>query len=410
MLDFSPKQKEFLKAPLSSLNFLEGAVSSGKTVVINWKAVMEITKRPFGSKGIICGDTYDTVKENVLLPLQEMCGDKYLRYNKNGGTFFGRPFMIRGFDKADSEKKIRGATLGWGIVDECTLAHKTFFDMLATRMREDKDSWLMGSCNPDDPNHYIKKDYIDNPELKAEVSTWHFDIDDNIFLSPSYVSMVKRMYAGVFYQRFILGLWVRAEGLIYKDFASHFRDYQTDLIPSNLHLSIGIDYGASKSDSKFELTGISHDFSHVYSLAEKRIKGVQSPEDIYNAFIDWYQFVEQQYGTPYKVYADYGALGQVITKGLIVACQRAHLPCKVGDCSKGKIIDRIQLTLVLMAQGRYHYTSGCSELVNAFCTAVWEDDKIDVRLDDHTSDIDSLDAAEYSFYPYVKQLLMRKVV
>ena len=407
MLDFYPKQRAFLKSELKRLNFLEGAVRSGKTVIINWKAIMEVMKRPVSSRGIICGDTYDTVKSNVLMPMLEMVGEKYLSFNKNGGTLFGRTFVIRGIAKADAETKIRGATYGWGIVDEVTLAHETFFDMLTTRMSE-PNAWLMCSCNPDDPRHYIKTRFIDNEKLDRSV--WHFDLDDNTFLTAHYIEQVKLMYAGVFYERFILGKWVRAEGLIYKDFADHFRDYQTDLLPNDMHLSIGIDYGASKSDSKFELTGISKDFSHVYSLAEKRIKGVQSPDDIYQAFVDWYRFIEMRYGRAYKVYADYGALGQVITRGLQIACARNHLPCKVEDCSKGKIIDRIQLTLALMSQGRYHYTSDCKELADAFCNAVWEEDKIDVRLDDGSTDIDSLDAFEYSIYPYVRNLLMRKVV
>mgnify|MGYP000191586986 CR=1 FL=1 len=405
MLDFYPKQRDFLKEPLARLNFIEGAVRSGKTVVVNWKAIMEVMKRPIKSRGIICGDTYDTVKANVLMPMYEMVGEKYLSFNKNGGTLFGRTFVIRGIAKSDSETKIRGATFGWGIVDEVTLSHESFFDMLTTRMSE-HGAWLMCTSNPDDPRHFIKTRFIDNDKLDRKV--WHFELDDNTFLSPHYVQQVKLMYTGVFYERFILGKWVRAEGLIYRDFADHFRDYKTDIVPSGLHLSIGIDYGASKSDCKFELVGITHDFSKVYSLAEKRIKGVQSPEDINNSFIDWWRFISLQYGKCYQVYADYGALGQVLTRGLMVATQRAGLGIKIQDCSKGKIIDRIQLTLALMAQGRYYYTSGCMELVDAFCTAVWQEDKIDVRLDDLSFDVDSLDAFEYAIYPYAKKLLLRR--
>lgn len=409
MLDFSPKQKEFLKSELAPINFLEGAVRAGKTVIVNWKAVMEIVSRPMTSRGIICGDTYDTVKSNVLLPLYEMVGEKFLKFNKNGGTLFGRTFVIRGMGKSDSETKIRGATYGWGIVDECTLAHHSFFNMLTSRISE-KDAWLMCTCNPDDPLHYIKKDYIDNPDLKGIVKTWHFDLEDNIFLTPAYVAMVKRMYAGVFYQRFILGKWVRAEGLIYKYFANNFNDYLSDSIQANMHLSIGIDYGASKSDGKFILTGIARDFSFVHPLAEKRIKGVQTPEAIYKSFIEWWLFIKQQYGACYNVYADYGALGQVLTRGLLTACNQAGLGIKVGDCSKGRILDRINLTLTLMAQKRFKYTSDCLELKDALCTAVWDADKIDVRLDDGTTDIDSLDAFEYSIYPHAKNLLMRRNV
>ena len=407
MLEFSEKQMEFLREPLKPINFLEGAVSSGKTVVVNWKAVMEIAVLPHGAKGIICGDTYDTVKENVLMPLESMVGRRYLYYNKNGGKLFGRPFVIKGFDKADSEKKIRGATLKWGIVDEVTLAHRKFFDMLTTRMRDGHDCWLMCTCNPDDPKHYIRTEYMDNPELQDDIKKVHFNLEDNPFLSPAYVERVKRMYAGVFYERFILGKWVRAEGLIYRDFANHFRDYETNTFPTGMHLSIGIDYGASKSDGKFQLVGIAQDFSCVYCLSEKRIKGVQSPDTIYKAFIDWWTFISHQYGKCYSVYADYGALGQVLTQGLSIACQKAGLGIKIADCSKGKIIDRIELTLALMAQGHIKYSSDSKELVDAWCTAVWEDDKIDVRLDDGTVDVDSLDSFEYAVFPFAKQLLRR---
>ena len=114
------------------------------------------------------------------------------------------------------------------------------------------------------------------------------------------------------------------------------------------------------------------------------------------------------------VFADYGALGNVITLGLIRRCQKERIPVKIEDCTKGLINDRIFLSSTLMAQKRLKVLSKNTVVTKAFQDAVWNDKKPDERLDDGTTDIDSLDAFQYSFANLIfliyRNLYLQKIV
>ena len=126
----------------------------------------------------------------------------------------------------------------------------------------------------------------------------------------------------------------------------------------------------------------------------------------FNAFINFYYEIINEYGKVTHAFGDYGALGQVLTYGLNKRLQEKGIPLYVEDCIKGQIIDRIYMDQMLFAQGRRFILKKCKYLIEAYQQAVWDDKKPDTRLDDGTTPIDDLDASEYSMFPFYDRLMM----
>ena len=218
---------------------------------------------------------------------------------------------------------------------------------------------------------------------------------------------------GVYYQRFILGLWVLAEGLIYRQFANNPELFIRDKAVNEhnefinfMIISIGIDYGATKGETTFKATGITHYFKEVWTLEEMNINELYSPEQIYEKFKEFYHRVINKYGKITHAFADYGALGQVLTYGLNRFLQKEGIPLQFEDCIKGEINDRIFLDQKLFAQSRRFILKHCTHLIEAYKQAVWDEKHKDTRLDDGTTPIDDLDASEYSIFPFYDKLMM----
>lgn len=218
---FTAKQKEFFgdwkRGNLRRLNILEGSVRSGKTYssLILW--ALWLATRPENGKYLMVGKTLTTLKRNCLEPLQAVLGQDNMSFSipAKRGTIFGRNIDLEGASDARSEEKIRGITLHGAYLDEITLAPEPFFAMLLSRLSTE-GAKLFGTTNPDSPRHWLKVNYLDNPDL--DIYRLKFLLDDNTTLPQEYIENLKREYTGVFYRRFILGDWVAAEGAIYPMF------------------------------------------------------------------------------------------------------------------------------------------------------------------------------------------------
>ena len=172
-----------------------------------------------------------------------------------------------------------------------------------------------------------------------------------------------------------------------------------------LIISIGIDYGATEGETEFKATGITPYFQEVWTLDEEKLSGLHSPDEMYERFAEFYKRVFNKYGKVTHVFADYGALGQVITFGLNRYLQRHAIPIQVQDCIKGRIVDRIELDCHLFGQMRRFILRKCKYLIEAYSQALWDDKHKDERLDDGTTPIDDLDASEYSIFPFYDKLM-----
>jgi hypothetical protein len=159
-------------------------------------------------------------------------------------------------------------------------------------------------------------------------------------------------------------------------------------------------------ETEFKATGITPYFKEAWTIDEEKIAGLHTPEQMYKAFIEFYNRVVAEYGKVTHCFADYGALGQVLTYGLNRYLQQNNVPLKVQDCIKGQINDRIYLDLMLFAQHRRFILRKCKYLIEAYKLAVWDDKHEDTRLDDGTTPIDDLDASEYSMFPFYDKLMI----
>lgn len=262
---FSPKQKDVIFKTINNkigfINISEGSVRSGKTFCFNLAWILYVLQSQH-NKFLMSGESTDSLYRNVIGDMIYILGRNRATYQDSakGGAqliirFDGKTKICycRGANKANDEGKIRGLTIGGWYADEITLHHETFTKQALSRMS------LLGAkafwtTNPDTPTHYIKTDYIDKSE-KNGYCHWHFTLDDNLSLPEEYKENIKNAYTGVFYDRFIRGLWIPADGLIYDCFNDSLkaptvpRDYE--------EYYVSCDYGTQNA-TVFLLWGLYH--------------------------------------------------------------------------------------------------------------------------------------------------------
>lgn len=402
---FSVKQKEFLNNANRRWNIKYGATRSGKTH-LDFYVIPKRIRNVANEKGlnVILGNTKGTLQRNIIEPLQDIWGTELVSDIKSDNTafLFGEKCYCLGADNIKHVNKIRGASFKYCYGDEVATWNKEVFEMLKSRL--DKSySKFDGTCNPEGPSHWFKKFLNGNADIYQQKYTLY----DNPFLAKEVLHNLETEYQGtVFFDRYILGEWKAAEGTIYMLFADKTQKFLVDNVNEQLSIvTIGVDYGAGKSKIKFVASGITYNFRNVYVLDEMDLSGIYDPEQIYEKFIEFYKRVYDKYDKCQYAFCDYGALGNVITLGLIRKCQKERLPVQIVDCSKGLINDRIFLSSTLMAQKRFFILRKNTIITKAFQDALWNDKKQDERLDDGTTDIDSLDAFEYSINSFYENLI-----
>lgn len=406
---FTEKQNELVRivksGKLKRLNILQGSVRSGKTWISLIVWAFWVASRPKEYLYMMCAKSLQTLKRNCLFPLQELVGENNFSFSLSTkeGVLFGRKIMLEGANDARSEGKIRGITLGGAYCDELTLFPKDFFTMLLSRLSA-PEAKLIATTNPDVPMHWLKREYLDNAALTDDLLSIFFGIDDNTTLPADYVASLKKEYTGVYYDRFILGLWVVANGAIYKIFSDNVAKYRAQsVLPRFDTINIGLDWGGNGSSHALVATGITSDYKNVYALRSERIPAKDMiPQVLYKRVQEFISAV-QPYGNIRNIYAD--SAEQTLIAGLREFLKNTDITVK--NSLKRPINDRIFATTLLMGGGRFFMTAECETLVEAFQGAVW-DDKVqgeEVRLDNGTSDIDTLDAFEYSFERYIPKLL-----
>ena len=316
---------------------------------------------------------------------------------------FGKEVHIIGADKKNQVARIQGAGIEYAYGDEITTWSQEVFQMLKSRL-DKPNSCFDGTCNPDNPTHWFKE-FLDSD---ANIYHQHYTIDDNPFLTPEFVASLKQEYYGtVYYNRFILGQWTRAEGAIYKLFAGNPQQYflnLDDVKKKRLQLiTVGVDFGGNKSKHAFVCSGITID-GEIVVLVSERHDAETDPEELNGLFVSFVKRVLDMYQNIDCVYCD--SAEQVLIRGFRTALEREKISVPIRDAKKIEVVDRIRLVAGLIARNKFFYTQNSSALKDALVNAVWDESKEKTtRLDDGTSDIDTLDAMEYSIERYVRKLV-----
>lgn len=423
--NFSEKHIEYIRACLkNTYNIAEGAVRAGKTVdnIFAFAHELMITEDRIH---LATGSTVANAKLNIgdangfglEYIFKGQC--KWSKYKDNEALIIKGPFtrnkekivIFAGGAKADSYKKIRGNSYGIWIATEINLHHEDTIKEAFNRTAAAKTRKFFWDLNPDHPKHWIYENYIDkykdlynSGKLPGGYNYEHFTIDDNINISESRREEIKAQYdkSSVWYQRDILGLRMVAEGLIYRQFADNITKYFINKPKNLMTINVGVDFGGNKSKHAFVATGITQNYNSIIVLRSSRIDP-EDTEGLVNSFLLFIEEVSLKFGLVDSVYAD--SAEQVLLKTLQKALIENGFNIKVRNSIKNEIIDRIRIVNRLIAEKRFFYLEDTESLQEALSMAVWNPDKLkSERLDDGSTDIDTLDAFEYSFEKYIKAL------
>lgn len=383
----------------------DGAIRSGKTIAmiigfLTWSQEMFA-----GESFVLAGKTMGALKKNVIKPMLQILEAwgwpyEYVRSGSEPHIDIGsNTYYLFGANTEAAQDALQGLTAAGAYLDESALFPQSFVDQAIGRCSvTGAKIWM--NCNPEGPHHYIREEFLAKTKEK-KVYHLHFMMSDNLSLSPKVIARYNRAWAhgSVFYKRFILGLWVAADGLIYQQFADNVNDYViTDKwLQKNeiVYAVIGVDFGGTKSAHSFTLTGFTKGYKQVVVLDEYYCKKRINPKQLQDDFIDFVKRAKLKYRV-YEAYCD--SAEQTLIAGMEIACAQEHVGINIKNAIKGPINDRIAFYNSLIAQNRWKIMKHCTHIIGAFEQAVYDDKKknMDVRLDDGLMNVDSLDSTEYS--------------
>lgn len=436
-MQLSKKQNEYIINATHRWNIKSGAVRSGKSFVDTAYIVPKRIRDRAGLPGlnVIMGVSKESIERNVLQPMREIYTSDLIGNinNRNVARVCGEDVYCLGAEKVSQVAKIQGASIKYCYGDEIAKWNKEVFQMLKSRL--DKTySCFDGACNPEHPTHWLKE-FIDNVEL--DIYLQKYTIFDNPFLDPEFVKQLCKEYEGtIYYDRLILGLWKRADGAIYKRFADNPESFRCEIVdefsPDSEYkqfrkeditsIEIGLDFGGNQSGHSFVARGYTDNYRDVIALKSRRITAKDEKEDIDSnrlneLFCKFIREVIEQYSVCVKSgdYVQYCNVESVfwdnaetvLGNSIRNAVEKEFPWIAVKPAKKRPINDRIRCTVKLMGAGRFFITSDCESLQTALSDAVWDKevkDK-DERLDDGSTDIDSLDAFEYTIERDMKYLI-----
>lgn len=427
---FGQKHLDYIRSCRDNLfNIAEGAVRAGKTVDNIFAFANELKRTP-DKIHLATGSTMANAKMNIGdangFGLEHIFRGQchWGKYRDNEALYIRgeatrgrlRIVIFAGGAKKDSYKKIRGNSYGMWIATEINLHHSKTITEAFNRQLAAKKRVVFWDLNPDNPKAPIYTEYIDKyieksskGELLGGCNYQHFTIEDNATISEERRAEIKSQYdpKSIWYMRDILGMRVIASGLVYRQLASdvatnQIENYELFEPPKNLRkITLGVDFGGSGSGHSFTASGISQR-NELIALKSEWIKCRDEhidPERLGLLFCDFVKSVVHTYGYVDYVYCDNAE--QVLIEGLRISAKKEGLPwLRILDALKEPINERINVMNRLIAQGRFKYVKGqCDSLLSALCNAVWNPKNLteDERLDDGTTDIDSLDSFEYSY-------------
>lgn len=404
-MQLTDKQNEYIRNANHRWNIKSGAVRSGKSFVDTAYTIPARIRERAKKDGlnVILGVSRDTIERNVLQPMREIYTDRLVGTinSRNIARVCGEDVYCLGAEKVSQVAKIQGASIKYAYGDEIAKWNKEVFEILKSRL--DKPySCFDGACNPESPTHWLKG-FIDNGGL--DIYLQKYQIFDNPHLAPRFIEQLCKEYEGtVYYDRLILGLWKRAEGAVYRKVAdcpdAYIKPLTDDERQDITEIIVGLDFGGNQSGHALVATAIIGDFEKVRPLMSERLmqEDYDKPIDssvLDGLVLDFVSRVEEKYGKVDSLYYDNAetVLGNTVSNLLLD--KKPHII--VRPSKKKRIKDRIDCTVRLIGAGRFAMTGDCGTLSVAMQEAVWDSKSAkDERLDDGSSDIDSLDAFEYT--------------
>lgn len=383
----SPKQNEYIRESNARWNLKIGAVRSGKSYVDVDYIIPQRLRNVSGKEGlaVIMGVSRETIERNVLQPMREKYTDRLVGNinSRNIARVCGEDVYCLGAEKVSQVAKIQGSSIKYCYGDEIAKWNKEVFSMLQSRL--DKPySVFDGSCNPESPTHWLKS-FIDRTDI--DIYTQKYTIFDNPFLPEKFVTSLCKEYEGtVYYPRYILGEWTRAEGLIYPMYESAIVD---DIPTEYSDFSMSIDYGTQNAFAAI-IWGKSKDTwyaidEYYYSGRET---GTQKADDDYandlDKFTAWL-FEKDENGR----YLVDGKLETIIdpSAASFVAMLRKHGRYKVRKADND-VLNGIRETATAMNLGLIKISDKMRNWKKEVAGYTWDEKKEEfpIQHDDHLQD------------------------
>lgn len=382
------KQAEYVREAHHRWNFAVGAVRSGKSHLAVRYTIPGCLRAGHNRRGLnlILGATKENVERNVLEPMRDMWGRALVGdiNSRNWATVFGEKVYCIGGENVKQVNRIRGSEIKFCYVDEVCDVHPQVFEMLKSRLSLPY-SECHAACNPAGPTHFIKR-FLDQGDADPDIDLWHqeYAIWDNPFLPPSYVRALEAEYRGtVYYDRYILGRWVKAEGLVYPMWEQALED-PWEGVPAEECVSV--DYGTQNAFAAIRWArdgdGVWHAVREFYYSG--RAEGHQKTDEDYCR--DLLQLCEGM-DRPAEVIVDPSATS------FIAALRRSlngdgHRLFRVRH-ARNEVEDGIRDTATCLQTGRVRVSRDLPNLAREFAGYVWDDsEQYDrpVKVDDHLMD------------------------
>lgn len=371
---FSRKQKKLLmwwtdNSPYKDYDMIiaHGAIRSGKTVgMIDSFVTWSLAKHKH-QNFIIAGKSMGALKRNVLNPMFEILTAKGIdyHYHRSGDPHIiigTNTYYLFGANNEVSQDVLQGLTAAGALLDEVALMPRSFVDQAIGRCSAetgDQGAKVFVNCNPQGPYHYFKTEFIDKAKEK-KIYVLHFTMDDNLSLSERVKERFRRMFSGVFFQRYILGLWVMAEGVIYDMFDKDKHAVETvERQYSSYYVSI--DYG-TQNPTTFGLWG-KHG-REWYKVKEYHYDGREQAK----------QKTDEEYCDDLEKF-----IGKLSVVGIVIDPSAASFIAAIRKRRIGRVIkaindvvDGIRNVASALSNGMIKYNDICTETFKEFSSYAWD--------------------------------------
>lgn len=384
----SPKQAEIFKFPHQGYDALicDGAVRTGKTTLMTVSFILWAMSRFNGHNFAICGKTVQSAERNIVRPLLSLKSmtDRYaISYTRATHILTVRYrnqenyIHIFGGKDESSFMLVQGITLAGVLFDEVALMPRSFVEQARTRTLSIDNALLWFNCNPENPAHWFYTEWICKPE-EHNAKHLHFLLEDNPGMSTKAIEKAKAGFTGAFYERYILGRWVVAEGAIYPLFNKKTHIFRDDNIPKSGQYYMSCDYGTI---NPFSLGlwcvsgGIAYRLKEIYH--DSRLEGKQFTDE------EYYCLVEQLAGgLPIQyIVVDPSAAS-------FIQCIRRHGRFGVR-LAINSVLDGIRYTGGFLQSGRLLLHESCKDSIREFGLYRWDEKSpVDkpIKENDHAMD------------------------
>lgn len=372
----------------------DGSIRSGKTTVMSLSFVMWAMETFDGENFALCGKTIQSLRRNVIKQLKLMLRSLGYEVNEHRSENFmticlgdvENEFYLFGGKDEGSQDLIQGITLAGVFFDEVALMPESFVNQATGRCSVDGSKFWF-NCNPEGPDHFFKLEWIDKLSEKNLIRI-HFTMRDNPSLAVHIIERYERMYKGVFYDRFIRGLWVLASGIIFRYFAEEDEPYlfgddeifdgHGNLKVAFSKITMGIDFGGNGSKTTFYLMGYMNRYKDFRGLEED---GLPLTEDIdakaiCDKFVEFYRAAIKKYGRVDYIFPD--SASPTMINSLRSAAKAAGLPYRtIVGCRKNEVSERPKTVDLLFNTGRLKINKRCVQTRKAIASLRWDEDHPD---------------------------------